>query len=65
MDSDMSIKPALRPVSAHVVRKFSEFRSNEDGAMAIFVLFAFVMMLLFGGIAVDVMRFEMRRVALQ
>lgn len=33
--------------------------------MAIFVLILFVMMLLFGGIAVDVMRFEMRRVALQ
>jgi hypothetical protein len=61
----MLIKPALRPVSAQVIRKLSEFRSNEDGAMAIFVLFAFVMMLLFGGIAVDVMRFEMRRVALQ
>lgn len=33
--------------------------------MGIFVLFIFVMMILFGGIAVDVMRFEMRRVALQ
>lgn len=33
--------------------------------MAIFVIFLFVMMLMFGGIAVDVMRFEWRRVALQ
>lgn len=58
-------KPASPLVLAHILRKFSEFRSKEDGAMSIFVLFIFVMMLLFGGIAVDVMRFEMRRVALQ
>ena len=65
MDSDMLTKPATRPVFAHVTRKFSQFRSDEGGAIAIFVLFVFVMMVLFGGIAVDVMRFEMRRVALQ
>lgn len=61
----MLIKPANRPVFAHLVRKFSQFRSDEGGAIAIFVLIVFVMMVLFGGIAVDVMRFEMRRVALQ
>lgn len=65
MDSDMMIKPAKRPVSAHVGRKLSEFRSGEDGSMAIFVLFIFVIMLMFGGIAVDVMRFETRRVTMQ
>jgi Flp pilus assembly protein TadG len=65
MDGDMLNKIALRPVSAHLLRKISEFKSKEDGAMAIFVMFLFVIMLLIGGIAVDVMRFEMRRVALQ
>lgn len=54
-----------RPVSAHILRKMASFRSDESGAMAIFVIFIFVMMLMFGGIAVDVMRFEWRRVALQ
>ncbi len=33
--------------------------------MAFFILFFFLMMLMFGGIAVDVMRFETRRVAMQ
>jgi hypothetical protein len=42
----------------------SDFRSDEGGAIAIFVLFVFVMMVMFGGIAVDVMRAEMRRVDL-
>lgn len=65
MDCDMFIKPAKRPVSAKVVRKFSDFRSDEQGGVAIFVIFIFFMMLMFGGIAVDVMRFEMRRVTLQ
>ena len=65
MDSDMLIKPDARPVFAHLARKCSQFRSDEGGAIAIFVIFIFVMMIMFGGIAVDVMRFEMRRVALQ
>ena len=62
--SDM-LKPDARPVFAHVARRFADFRSDEGGAIAIFVLFIFVMMIMFGGIAVDVMRFEMRRVSLQ
>lgn len=65
MDSDMLIKPAKRPVSARVVRKFSDFRSEEDGGVTIFVVMLFVLMIMFGGIAVDVMRYEWRRVTLQ
>ena len=61
----MLTKPARQSISAALARKINNFRSEEDGAMAIFALFVFVLMLLFGGIAVDVMRFEMRRVALQ
>ncbi|RYE41271.1 MAG: hypothetical protein EOP21_08920, partial [Hyphomicrobiales bacterium] len=64
MDSDMLTKPARPPVFAHLARKITHFKSDEGGAIAIFVLFLFVMMLLFGGIAVDVMRSEVRRVAL-
>jgi Flp pilus assembly protein TadG len=65
MDSDMLIKPAHQATSARIVRKISDFKSDEDGGMAIFVLLIFVVMLMFGGIAVDVMRFETRRVTMQ
>lgn len=61
----MLTKPAKRPVSALVVRKFSDFRTEEDGGITIFVIFMFVLMILFGGIAVDVMRYEWRRVTMQ
>ncbi|MDP3194980.1 Tad domain-containing protein [Tabrizicola sp.] len=61
----MLTKPAKRPVSPLVVRKFSDFRSEEEGGVTIFVVMLFVMMILFGGIAVDVMRYEWRRVTLQ
>ncbi|MDZ4089330.1 MAG: pilus assembly protein TadG-related protein, partial [Tabrizicola sp.] len=61
----MLTKPAKRPVSARVVRKFSDFRSEEEGGVTIFVVLLFVLMILFGGIAVDVMRYEWRRVTLQ
>lgn len=56
---------AKRQVSARLLQKVKDFRSDERGAIAIFVLLIFVMMLLVGGIAVDVMRSEMRRVAYQ
>ena len=65
MDSDMLNKPDARPVLAHLARRTSQFRSDEGGSIAIFVLFIFVIMIMFGGIAVDVMRFETRRVSLQ
>ena len=54
-----------RPVSAHVSRKIADFRSDESGSIVVFALFIFVFMIMVGGIAVDVVRFEMRRVALQ
>ncbi|WP_333815299.1 Tad domain-containing protein [Tabrizicola sp.] len=61
----MLTKPDARPVFAHVARRFADFRSDEGGAIAIFIVIIFVMILMLGGIAVDIMRFEMRRVALQ
>ena len=41
------------------------FRRNEDGSMIIFSLFMFVLILWFGGMAVDLMRFETTRAKLQ
>jgi hypothetical protein len=65
MDRDMLTRPAKRPISAHVVRKFSDYLSDEGGSIAIFIVIMFVLILMFAGIAVDTVRFEMRRVALQ
>jgi Flp pilus assembly protein TadG len=60
----MLMKPASRPVAAHFRHAFSKFLADESGAMAIFGIFIFFLMLVFGGIAVDVMRAETRRVEL-
>lgn len=58
-------KAAKLTVSSRFRRKVTAFRTDERGSIAIFVLMIFVMMLLVGGIAVDVMRAEMRRVTYQ
>jgi hypothetical protein len=60
----MLMKPASRPVAAPFRHAFSKFLADETGAMAIFGIFIFFLMLVFGGIAVDVMRAETRRVTL-
>jgi Putative Flp pilus-assembly TadE/G-like len=65
MGNDMLNKPATRPISARILNQLSDFKRDERGAIAIFVLLLFFVMMLFGGIAVDVARFEMRRVTLQ
>ncbi len=41
------------------------FRKDEDGAVVMFTLFAMLMMLIAGGIAIDVMRQEMNRARIQ
>lgn len=48
------LRPALRA-----------FRREEDGAILVFGLIAFILMLMVGGIAVDMMRYESERVRLQ
>jgi len=48
-----------------MTRSLRQFRDDESGAMSFFIIILFLMMIMFGGIAVDVMRFEVRRVALQ
>ncbi|MDD7971367.1 TadE/TadG family type IV pilus assembly protein [Roseinatronobacter alkalisoli] len=57
----------IRP--PHAVLSFRHrlalFRQAEEGAILIFGLFAFVIMLMVGGIAVDLMRYEAHRVHMQ
>ncbi len=57
----------IAAASAAVRERISLYRfyHEERGVMAFFVLGMFILMMIFGGIAVDVMRFESRRVALQ
>lgn len=52
-------------LSARFARSLRDFRDDERGAMALFMLTIFFLIMVFGGIAVDYMRFEIRRVALQ
>jgi hypothetical protein len=44
---------------------FTRFRREEDGSIILFSLFLFILMILIGGMAVDLMRFETRRVHVQ
>ncbi|WP_166416138.1 TadE/TadG family type IV pilus assembly protein [Cochlodiniinecator piscidefendens] len=43
----------------------TSFAKDEDGSIIIFSLYMFILMVMIGGIAVDVMRFESRRAQLQ
>ena len=47
------------------MRHVRRFRRDEDGSMVIFTLFLILMMLIVGGMAVDLMRFETNRSRLQ
>ncbi|MBU2993932.1 pilus assembly protein [Octadecabacter sp. 1_MG-2023] len=55
------IKTTQNAVSRHLGR----FRKDDEGAMIIFSLILFVLILTFGGMAVDLMRFETTRAKLQ
>ena len=48
-----------------MMRRLRRFRRDEDGSMIIFTLFLILMMLMVGGMAVDLMRFETNRSRLQ
>jgi len=56
-----SVSPAARRFLGAV----SRFRDDESGNMAVFVMVVFMLMITLGGISIDVMRFETRRVAMQ
>ena len=55
----------LAMVAGQADRRADRFRQDEDGAVVAFTLFFLVMMLIAGGVAVDVMRHEMQRARLQ
>jgi Flp pilus assembly protein TadG len=50
-----------RPLHA----RLADFRRQEDGSLLVFGLFLLLLMMMLGGLAVDLMRYEQRRVALQ
>ncbi len=58
-----------QPIFALVQKRASasliRFRDDERGSMTLIIVFMFLVMVMFGGIAVDVMRYETRRVTLQ
>jgi Flp pilus assembly protein TadG len=56
--------PRFRPIRG-VKMALSRFRKEEDGSLFVFGMVLFILMIMVGGIAVDVMRYEQRRVALQ
>lgn len=51
----------LRPLQD----RLRTFRREEDGSLLVFGLFLLLLMMMLGGLAVDLMRYEQRRVALQ
>jgi len=50
---------------AKMVSQFRRFHRDETGALIIFTLMLFVLMLMMGGVAIDVMRYENIRTQLQ
>lgn len=59
------MKKPTATVFGRVSKSLTRFRDDERGAMAFFVIIMAMIMIIFGGIAVDVMRFETRRVVMQ
>lgn len=55
----------LRSGQSALQRFAKRFRRDEDGALIVFSLYMFIMILWFGGMAVDLMRFETTRAKLQ
>ena len=56
---------ALRKPTRRLAAAVARFRRDEDGALVYFTLMLFLLMIMMGGIAVDAMRYEQRRTALQ
>lgn len=60
----MTSRPNLSPFQ-RLSQALTRFRSGEDGALIIFSLFMFILILWLGGMSVDLMRFETTRTKLQ
>jgi Flp pilus assembly protein TadG len=65
MGCEMLSTTSARLAAGRVNHALRSYLRDESGGITIFTVLIFVMMLMVGGIAVDVMRFEMRRVSLQ
>jgi len=57
--------PRLRATWGAAEKKAQLFRKKEDGSLIMFSLFIFLAMIIFGGIAVDLMLYENRRTHVQ
>lgn len=63
--------PHRTPVPFHggapqwLSRQVRRFAAREDGSLIIFALYAFLIVLMFGGIGIDLMRYERERATLQ
>lgn len=63
--NDLQVKWSQRQVLTPVIDRARRFGANEDGNLTIFSITLFMLMMMIGGVAVDMMRFENNRVALQ
>ncbi len=55
----------MRSLNGTLGNRFRRYSRDEDGSMVVFTLFILAMMLMVGGMAVDMMRFENYRARLQ
>lgn len=61
----MTLLPNKLRTAHKVARRVATFRREEDGGFIIFTLYLFIMMLMIGGLAVDMMRYEVTRSRIQ
>jgi len=59
------IAPSLRALTRNLVNYSQRFQRDEDGGLIIFALVLFLLMAMMGGFAIDMMRYEQQRTALQ
>lgn len=57
--------PSARALTRNLVNRSQQFHRDEDGALIIFALVLFLLMAMMGGFAVDLIRYESSRTALQ
>lgn len=61
----MIFAPSPRALMRNLVNCSQRFRRDEDGSLIIFALVLFLLMAMIGGFAIDLMRYEQSRTALQ
>ncbi len=61
----MVLAPSPRALMRNLINCSKRFQRDEDGSLIIFALVLFLLMAMMGGFAVDMMRYEQTRTALQ